>query len=43
MTLQMIVLFYVSELILQQQVTVRNRMSGAVIAMLSLVALRGLF
>jgi UDP-GlcNAc:undecaprenyl-phosphate GlcNAc-1-phosphate transferase len=42
MALQMIVLFYASELILQQHVTVRNRVSGALIAMLSLVALRGL-
>ena len=42
LVLQMIVLFYASELILQRQVTVRNRMSGALIAMLSLVALRGL-
>ena len=42
MALQMIILFYASELILQQLETVRNRFSGALIAMLALVAIRGL-
>jgi len=42
MALQMIVLFYASELVLQRMDTVRNRLSGSLIAMLSLVAVRGL-
>ena len=42
MTLQMIVLFYASELILQQQETIRNRLTGTLIAMLTLAAIRGL-
>ena len=42
MALQMIVLFYASELILQRYNTVRNRISGTLIAMLALVAVRGL-
>ena len=42
MALQMIILFYASELILQQLKTVRNRFTGALIAMLALVAIRGL-
>lgn len=42
MVLQMIVLFYASELILQRLNMVRNRFSGAIITMLTLVALRGL-
>jgi hypothetical protein len=42
MTLQMIILFYASELILQRIGSVRNRLSGVIIAMLSLIAVRGL-
>ena len=42
MGLQMIVLFYASELILQRLDTIRNRLSGALIAMLTLVSIRGL-
>jgi hypothetical protein len=42
MALQMIALFYASELILQRVKSMRNRVSGALIAMLSLVAARGL-
>jgi len=42
MALQMIVLFYASELVLQHMDTVRNRLSGSLIAMLLLVAIRGL-
>ena len=44
MALQMIVLFYASELILQRKlgVSMRNRVSGSVLAMLSLVVVRGL-
>ena len=42
MVLQMIVLFYASELVLQQQKTVRSQLSGALIATLLLVAIRGL-
>ena len=42
MALQMIVLFYSSELIIQRMGTIRNRLSGSLIAMLLLVAVRGL-
>jgi len=42
MALQMIVLFYASELILQRMDTVRNRFTGALIVMLTLVSMRGL-
>ena len=43
MAIQMIVLFYASEMMLQRFDTVRNRLSGTLVAMLSLVAVRGLF
>ena len=42
MTIQMIVLFYASELMLQRLNRVRNRLSGGLLAMLALVAVRGL-
>jgi len=42
MALQMIILFYASELILQRQETIRNRFTRTLIAMLTLVAIRGL-
>ena len=42
MALQMIVLFYASEMVLQRLNTIRNNLSGTLIAMLALVAVRGL-
>ena len=42
MALQMIVLFYASEFILQQVETIKKRFLGAIIAMLALLAVRGL-